>query len=248
VRDGPLIAEFGRARRDGGLAVLEGLHAVKHALRFGAAFEVIATVDRERLAALAAQLAPDVAPELVARAREVDAEVFEGLVPLAPSTGVVAIAVRPAFDAGAALASRPDRPAVLLENPRDLGNLGAAVRVAAAADAAALVSTGTHDPWQPDALRGGAGLQFALPVGRVDSPLNLERSGRQLVALDPAGDEVASLAPGGPLLLAFGTERDGVSQPLLDAADARVRIPMREGVSSLNLATAVAATLYSLAR
>jgi TrmH family RNA methyltransferase len=46
-------------------------------------------------------------------------------------------------------------------------------------------------------------------------------------------------------VLAFGTERDGLSDELLQRADARIRIPMREGVSSLNLATSVAAVLFS---
>jgi TrmH family RNA methyltransferase len=47
-------------------------------------------------------------------------------------------------------------------------------------------------------------------------------------------------------VLAFGTERDGLSDELLAQADARVALPMRPGVSSLNLATAVSAVLYSL--
>jgi TrmH family RNA methyltransferase len=47
-------------------------------------------------------------------------------------------------------------------------------------------------------------------------------------------------------LLAFGTERDGLSDELLARADARLALPMRPGVSSLNLATAVAGVLYSL--
>ncbi len=46
-------------------------------------------------------------------------------------------------------------------------------------------------------------------------------------------------------VLAFGTERGGLSPALLARADRRVRIPMRPGVSSLNLATAVAVVLYS---
>ena len=45
-------------------------------------------------------------------------------------------------------------------------------------------------------------------------------------------------------VLAFGTERDGLSDQLLAMADARVALPMRPGVSSLNLATAVSAVLY----
>ncbi len=48
----------------------------------------------------------------------------------------------------------------------------------------------------------------------------------------------------GDAVLAFGTERHGLTDALLARADLRVRIPMRAGVSSLNLATSVAAVLY----
>ena len=47
-------------------------------------------------------------------------------------------------------------------------------------------------------------------------------------------------------MLAFGTERHGISAELLERADARVAIPMRAGVSSLNLATSVAVTLFAM--
>nr|MBA3583830.1 rRNA methyltransferase [Gemmatimonadota bacterium] len=45
--------------------------------------------------------------------------------------------------------------------------------------------------------------------------------------------------------LAFGSERRGLSGAILDRADLVVGIPMREGVSSLNLVTAVAVALYT---
>ena len=47
-------------------------------------------------------------------------------------------------------------------------------------------------------------------------------------------------------VLAFGTERDGLSDELKQRADAVLALPMEPGVSSLNLATSVAATLYAL--
>jgi TrmH family RNA methyltransferase len=47
-------------------------------------------------------------------------------------------------------------------------------------------------------------------------------------------------------VLAFGTERDGLSDALLARSDARLALPMRPGVSSLNLATAVSGVLFSL--
>jgi TrmH family RNA methyltransferase len=149
---------------------------------------------------------------------------------------VVACARRPPF----ALPAPDGRPVVLLDHPRHLGNVGAAIRVAAAAGAAAVVVLGDADPWHPQAVRGAAGLQFALPVGRVEEV----PAGRPLVAMDPDGDGVDATPPGA--ILAFGSERHGLSPEVLEPADARVALPMRAGVSSLNLATAVAATLYSL--
>ena len=128
---------------------------------------------------------------------------------------------------------------VLLDAPRHPGNVGAAVRVAAAAGAAGVLVTGARDPWAPAALRGSAGLHFALPVGRVDAP----PAGRPLVAVDPGGAPLATLPD--DAVLAFGSERHGLGAALLARADARVGIPMRPGVSSLNLATAVAVALYA---
>ncbi len=247
MQDGPLIARFGRARRDRSLAVLEGLHALKHALRFGASVQLVASRDVEQLERLATALAPDVAERIVALAQPVSDDVFEALAPLPPSTGVIAIAERRTIAPATILAERRDAPVVLLEDPRDLGNLGACVRVAAAADAAGVLSTGSHDPWAPDALRGAAGLHFALPVARLAALDELDSSEprRALLALDPGGEPLLAgrLPPGA--LLAFGTERYGISEELLAHADARVSIPMREGVSSLNLATSVAAVLFA---
>ncbi|HXE44275.1 MAG TPA: TrmH family RNA methyltransferase [Conexibacter sp.] len=241
-----LAGRFQRARGDERLAVLEGFHALKHALRFGAEVELVAAVDPEALEAMAAELAPDLAGRFRALAGEpVTPELLGTLAPHVPRTQVLALARRPRFDA-AALRAPSGRPVVLLEDPRDRGNVGAVVRVAAAADAAGVVTTGMHDPWDPTALRSSAGLHFALPVGRDDGFVAaLPAAGRPLLALDPDGEPLdpAALAP--DAVLAFGTERHGLSDALLARADARLRLPMRTGVSSINLATAVAAVLYA---
>jgi TrmH family RNA methyltransferase len=247
-----LIPRFGRARRDPSLAVLEGFHPLKHALRFGAnVLEVVRSSDAD-LDGLAAQLAPDLAERMHELARNVEPSVFAQLAPLTPATGVVALAERPAVDPVAILTGERTAPVVLLEDPRDLGNLGACVRVAAAADAAGVLSTGSHDPWSPDALRGGAGLQFALPVARLDSLAALDGpdqapggAPRPLLALDPSGEPLQPSELPARAVLAFGTERYGLSDELLARADAQISIPMRAGVSSLNLATSVAAVLFA---
>jgi TrmH family RNA methyltransferase len=234
---------FRTARRDPELTVVEGFHALKHALRFGAELVEAVAVDPPALEAMAAELAPDLTGQLAGRVEEVDKATLAELVPLVPHTGVAAIARRPRVDLAAALADPAPAPAVLLEQPRNMGNIGACIRVAAAAGAAALIASGENDPWHPDAVRGAAGLQFALPVARVDT---LPASDRPLLAIDPEGEELAPGVVPERAILAFGTERHGLSSEVFERAEARLSIPMREGVSSLNLATSVAIVLFAM--
>ncbi|MCI0903373.1 MAG: rRNA methyltransferase, partial [Chloroflexi bacterium] len=91
------------------------------------------------------------------------------------------------------------------------------------------------------ALTTGVGLQFALPVTQIEA---LPDCSRPLVAVDLGGGPLPDFKIPDRALLAFGTERQGLSQELLDAADHRVSIPMENGVSSLNLAVSVAVVLY----
>lgn len=229
------LAEVSQARRRRELVVLEGFHALKHAIRFGGEILGAWTADSEELEGLRARLAPDIrlSVDVVERA---------ALARVVPRAQVVAVARRPRQPDPDSVLAGPGH-VVALEDPRHLGNLGAVVRVAAAAGAAGVMTTGRQDPWHPDALRGSAGLHFALPVHH----LRAVRTGdRELVALHPDG---APLAPAGfpdQTVLAFGSERAGLSDELLARATRRVALPMAPGVSSLNLATAVAATLYAL--
>jgi len=229
------LSDVGRARRARDLVVLEGFHAIKHAIRFGGELLGIWTADPAELEALRARLAPDL--EISAQVVDVDA-----LRLAVPRAQVVAVARRPAQPDADSVLSGPGH-VVLLEDPRHLGNLGAVVRVAAAAGAAGVMTTGRQDPWHPDALRGSAGLHFALPVHHLRA---IRTGERELVALDPAGEPLRPRELPQAAVLAFGTERDGLSDQLLGRATRRIALPMSPGVSSLNLATAVAATLYAL--
>lgn len=237
------IVRFRTARRDPELTVVEGFHALKHALRFGAEVVEAVALDPPALEEIAGELAPDLRGRLDGVVEPVDAEELAAMVPLVPHTGVVAIARRPPVDLAATLADPRPAPVVLLEDPRNMGNIGACIRVAAAADAAAVLTTGGNDPWFPDAVRGAAGLHYALPVAAIEE---LPASDRPLLAIDPEGEDLrpAELPP--RAVLAFGTERHGLSGEVLGRADGRVAIPMREGVSSLNLATSVAVTLFAM--
>ena len=237
-----LIERFRRARSDPGRAVLEGFHPLKHALRFGASIEVACAPPAAPVAALARRLAPDLEGWLERHLVEVPPALFAQLAPAPPPTGVLALARRPEADPAGVLATAAAAPTVLLEHPSHLGNLGAAVRAAAAAGATAVLTIGRLDPWHPAALRGSAGLHYALPVARLE---RLPQVRQAVLAIDPAGEPLAPGAIPSASILAFGAERQGRSEELGARAERRLALPMRRGVSSLNLAMAVAVALYA---
>ncbi|OIJ69529.1 TrmH family RNA methyltransferase [Streptomyces mangrovisoli] len=230
-------------RRADGCVLLDGFHALKHAVRFGAEVPVAVTADRRAALALADELAPDVRATLDALLTEVPEAVYGALVARPHPTAVAALAVRPAREANLrALASAPRRaPVVVLDNPRNLGNAGAVIRLAAGFGATGVVTTGTLDPWHPTVVRGGAGLHFATAVERLAVD---ELPPGPVFALDPEGEDIRGVKLPDDAVLAFGSERSGLSAELRARTDHLLALPMRPQVSSYNLATSVAMTLY----
>ena len=238
-----LVEKYMAARTDRSLVVLEGFHALKHAVRFGAELLDVRCTDTGDLARLSRELAADVYVPVLDAATEVPPGLFTRLSPGSIPTDAIGLAKRPEVSLSAILENPASAPVVLLERPRNLGNIGASVRAAAAAGAAGVVSTGEHDPWSPGAMSGGAGLQYALPVVQVAT---LPESDRPLVAFDPNGEPLHLAAVPPRSILTFGSERAGLSRETRERADLCVSIPMAQEVSSLNLATSVAVALYTL--
>lgn len=221
---------------------LPGFHAVKHAMRFGAEDLRVWTDAPARALDLAQRSAPDVVEPLRAVLTEVDRAAFDRLGEPPHHTRVHGRATHPAWT-DRSFAARPHHPVVHLERPTDAGNVGAAIRVAAALGAAGVLVEGFAGTWTPACVRGSAGLHLAVPV--VDG--GAEALERPIVALDPSGSPFDPVAVDAASVLAFGAEREGLTPGLLERADRVMRLPMTPGVSSLNLATAVAAAGYAIA-
>ena len=206
------------ARDDPGLVLLEGFHALKHALRFGA--DVLAAVDER--------------PDGLARARRGSWRPSSTLEPSRRSPPAVARPARAshagrsrsraarAFDAGGA---RRRGRVVLLEDPRHLGNVGAVVRVAAAAGAAGVLTTGAARP-----VGSGGAARLGRPALRAAGRAR-RGAARPAAARSWRSTRTASRSPALPAdaLLAFGTERHGLSAALRARADLRVRDPDARG-------------------
>lgn len=223
--------------------VLDGFHALKHALRFGADVHVAVSSDKDAVLRLAAGLAPDLTEDLAERVTEIPAAALRELVTRVHPTAVAALAARPARDRRrAALTARPRQaPVVVLDRPRNLGNVGAVVRLAAGFGVTGVVTTGDLDPWHPNAVRAGAGLHYATAVERT-TPDALPPG--PLHVLDPEGEDIRAAGLPDDALIVFGSERHGVSADLRARAAALVSLPMRPQVSSYNLATSVGMALY----
>ncbi|WP_328681304.1 TrmH family RNA methyltransferase [Streptomyces sp. NBC_00343] len=223
--------------------LLDGFHALKHALRFGAEVPVAVATDRQAALALADELAPDVRDTLDALLTGVPEDTYRSFVSRPHPTAVAALAVRPAREGSIRKLAHTPRtaPVVVLDNPRNLGNAGAVIRLAAGFGATGVVTTGTLDPWHPTVVRAGAGLHYATAVERLTVE---ELPPGPVFALDPEGDDIRGLKLPDDAVLAFGSERSGLSAELRARTDHLVSLPMRPQVSSYNLATSVAMTLY----
>ena len=242
MNDTQLINNFQQARGDDKLVVLEGFHALKHALRFGGEVTNSVTPDKTKLLELAEQLAPDLNKIIQKLVREIDSNTYNRLAPIPSRSGVISIAKRPNYSLDTI---SPRGKIVLLDDPRDHQNVGAVIRVSAAADATTVLTTGQLNPWKPSVLRGSAGLHFALPVIRV-TVQEILALGRPLIGLDEHGTDFQGGSLETNSVLVFGSERAGISPRLRENLSSLVRIPMASGVSSLNLATSVAIALYSV--
>ena len=113
-------------------------------------------------------------------------------------------------------------------------------------------STAGVDPYNGKVLRASAGSIFHLPVVEcpvadvLDGPITtLATTGHAERDLDALLDDGTLAAPA---IWLFGTEAHGLPDPVLDAADVHVRIPVYGRAESLNLASAAAICLYASAR
>ncbi len=146
---------------------------------------------------------------------------------------------------------------VVLEEVNSHTNLGAIFRSAAGLGMdAVLLSPTCADPLYRRSVRVSMGEVFSIPYARIEAwpsgLTELREDGFQVLALTPDArarpiDEIA-VRDGEKLALLLGAEGPGLSKDALAAATSAVRIPMGNGVDSLNVAAAAAVACYAITR
>jgi TrmH family RNA methyltransferase len=137
-----------------------------------------------------------------------------------------------------------------LEEIRDPGNLGTIIRTADAAGVSGIILVGDCcDPYAGECVRASTGSIFAMPLVRMPPPQFVDfLRGWPGESVGTSMDAKAHYkrAYELPTLFVMGSESRGLTRAVADACGVLVSIPMREGVESLNVATAAALMLYSL--
>lgn len=247
----PLVQRF-RAAAAGDLPeamMAEGVRLVAEAVAAGLRVHEAAVAPRCTDAALRARLR-EVAGSFV----ECSDAVLAALSSVDTPQGVAVVLARPAVADDALVRGDAAPLVVAAAGLRDPGNLGAVIRTAEAAGASGVLTMrGGADPFRDKALRGSMGSVFRLPVRHGADAAGIVAFARrhrlQLVVAD-GGDGKSYTAADlrRPTLLVLGAEADGVPGDLLMAADARVRIPLRPPVESLNVAVAAGVLLFEARR
>ena len=188
-----------------------------------------------------------------------DDDLLEGLTGYALTRGVLCAMRRRALPTVEELCKDARRVAVL-ESIVDATNVGAIFRSAAALGIDAVLVTPTCcDPLYRRAARVSMGTVFQVPWTRIGKTAadwpeqgmqRLKAMGFQTAAMALSDDSVSvedpKLCKAEKLAIVLGTEGDGLSADTIADCDHVVRIPMREGVDSLNVAAASAVAFWEL--
>lgn len=238
-----------------GIFIAESPKVIQRALKAG--YEPVSLLtERKHLGGQAKDLVAMLGDVLVYTA---DDDLLEGLTGYALTRGVLCAMRRRAMPTVEELCKDARRVAVL-ESIVDATNVGAIFRSAAALGIDAVLVTPTCcDPLYRRAARVSMGTVFQVPWTRIGETAadwpergmeRLKALGFQTAAMALSDDSVSVEDPAlrdvEKLAIILGTEGDGLSADTIADCDHVVRIPMREGVDSLNVAAASAVAFWEL--
>ena len=253
----PRIAEYASVAdpalaRASGLFVAEGRLVVQRLIesgRYSVRSVLLSEAAQQQLDGVLARLDPGV-PVYVCPIQS-----FRHITGFHIHRGCVALIERPASPSIRELLAGA-RLVLMLESIANPDNVGGIFRNAAAFAADGVLLDGaTGDPFYRKAIRTSMGAVLRVPFARAewaDALPILRVAGFTIVALTPDGaeplDRFAEHQRTDRLALLLGNEGTGLSDAWSASADARVRIPMRSEVDSLNVAVAAGIALARLTR
>lgn len=204
------------------------------------------------------------ARDVIARCKDIpvytaDFEVLKKLTGFPMTRGVLCAMYRPSLPAAEEICANARRIAIL-ENVMNPTNIGAIFRSAAALNIdAVLLTPACSNPLYRRAIRVSMGTVFQIPWTYLDSQAAdwpqkgmelLRKLGFKTAAMALSDNSISiddpKLMAEEKLAVILGTEGDGLAPCTIADCDYTVRIPMSNGVDSLNVAAASAVAFWQL--
>jgi TrmH family RNA methyltransferase len=141
---------------------------------------------------------------------------------------------------------------VVLEDLSISGNIGNIIRTSLALDMGGMILLNMDplDLYDRRLIRASRGYMFSLPIMTASTKdfLDYCKSNNETLLVTAMGaeksvEEIASIPE--RLLIVFGSEKEGCSPEIEQAADMQIRIPINEKVESLNVSAAAGITLFN---
>lgn len=153
-----------------------------------------------------------------------------------------------------ALAQKDNPVFVILDGVSDVRNLGAIARtLECAGGSGVIVPAKGGAAINAEAVKASAGALMRIDTCKVPNlkvaAYYLKASGFTLIAATEKADtDIYGIDMTGPCAIILGSEGSGISQSMLNMADARGAIPMDGEISSLNVSAAAAVVLFEAVR
>ena len=242
-----------RAREDAGLTLIEGYDELSLALDAG-------VVPRTVYYCPELMLDPAVQQDVVRRVQALGSDTqqlgrvaFEKVAYREGPDGFLAVVDSVVRSCADLAVVGPAPLALICQGVEKPGNLGAMLRTADAAGVEAVVAVDPVTDWSnPNLVRASKGTVFSVPVASAGTPEALtwlSDHGIALAATTPDTDlDYTDVDYTGPIAIAVGAEKYGLTDEILAAAAYRIRIPMAGRANSLNVATSAAVVIYEAVR
>lgn len=224
-------------RTQSGKFLLEGYKAIKEAFDCGIKLDKI-FVEKNHLKEY------DFAKDLIIETTE---PVLKKLTTTESAPEAIAIGYQKVYDKNLL---KNTKKVVLLEDIKDLGNLGTIIRSSVAFGADAIILYGESvDIYNPKCVRASVGNLWKLPIIHLTKIEELEdnfKDFERIATLPRTNNLLKTFKVKQPCLVMFGSEANGLSEDLIKFSTTSVKIEMAKTVESLNLATSVSVILYEL--
>jgi TrmH family RNA methyltransferase len=237
-----------RERQEQHLSLIEGTHLLETALAVNCSLETVCFTQKwqQKYGQLGENL-----QHKAKRVEIVSPEVLASLATTVNPDGVIATISRTPIHP---LATHPLKLGLVLERLQDPGNLGTIIRTAVATEVQGIwLSADSVEIDNPKLIRSSAGEWFRSPL-LVESDLSAlvkkyqSQGVKAIATLPTATKNYWEIDFTRPTLILLGNEGAGLSPQLAALADETVKIPLADGVESLNVAIATAVILYEARR